>query len=115
MQRKIDDEMRLATVSQAAPTEAPTVARAVGSRKAWRSRSAAAGVIALALGLAGCGGSSNNDPPVDAPPPRGAPLPPLRLSRRHLRPPRPRRRRPRRLLLRPPIRRLPVSPRPATS
>ena len=48
MQRKINDEMRLATVSQTAPTQAPILARADGSRKAWRSRGAAAGVIAPA-------------------------------------------------------------------
>ena len=42
MQRKINDEMRLATVSQTAPTQAPILARADGSRKAWRSRGAAA-------------------------------------------------------------------------
>jgi hypothetical protein len=66
MQRKIDDEMRLAS---AAPTEAPTMTRAAGSRKVWRSRGAAIGVIALALSLAACGGSSSNDdPPVGGDP-----------------------------------------------
>jgi hypothetical protein len=64
MQRKIDDEMLAVS---AAPTEAPTMARAVGSRTAWRSRGAAIGVIALALSLAACGGSSNNDDPADQP------------------------------------------------
>jgi hypothetical protein len=64
MQRKIDDE--LLAVS-AAPTEAPTMARAVGSRTAWRSRGAAIGVIALALSLAACGGSSSNDDPPGDP------------------------------------------------
>ena len=40
MQRKIDDEMRLATVSQTAPTEALILDRADGSRKAWRRHAA---------------------------------------------------------------------------
>ena len=76
MQRKINDEMRLATVSQTAPTQAPILARADGSRKAWRSRGAAAGVIALALGLTACGGGSDDPaaPPVAVEEP--APVPP---------------------------------------
>jgi hypothetical protein len=91
MQRKIDDELRLATFGRAAPTEAPTVARAVASRTAWRSRSAAAGVIALALGLAACGGSSSNDdPPVETPPPVGdTPAPPAQPPAPPAQPPAP--------------------------
>ena len=75
MQRKIDDQTRLDTVSQAAPSEAPTLARVVAPRKAWRLSGAAAGVIALSLGLAGCGGGSDNNEPPEEPAPAPAPGP----------------------------------------
>jgi hypothetical protein len=80
MQRKTDDQSRLETLAPAAPTEAPTLAGAAVSRRSWRARGAAAGVIALAIGLAGCGGSSSNDDPPVAeeppPPPVETPAPP---------------------------------------
>ncbi len=77
MQRKTDDQSRLETLAPAAPTEAPTLAGAAVSRRSWRARGAAAGVIALALGLAGCGGGSdNNDEPPVAEQPAPAPVEP---------------------------------------
>jgi len=78
MQRKIDDQSRLETLAPAAPTEAPTLAGAAVARRSWRARGAAAGVIALALGLAGCGGGSDNNdtPPPVAEEPAPAPVPP---------------------------------------
>lgn len=67
MQHKIDDQTRAARVSQTAPTEAPTLVPVERSRKAWRSRGAAVGVITLALGLTACGGGSDSPEPAPAP------------------------------------------------